>query len=43
LKNACAFGDWFGVVFGEADPPLENAGVERVVFNALVNKCGFAA
>jgi hypothetical protein len=31
----------FGIVFGEADPP--SARVERVVLNALANRCGFAA
>jgi hypothetical protein len=30
--DTCAFGDWFGIVFGEADPP--SARLELVAFSA---------
>jgi hypothetical protein len=33
-ERFCASGDYFGIVFGEADPPLL---VERVVLNAFQN------
>jgi hypothetical protein len=32
---------FFGIAFGEVDPPLECAKAERVVLNALGNKCAF--
>jgi len=28
--DTCAFGDWFGIVFGEADPPLCSTRTRRV-------------
>jgi len=37
-ERFCAFGDSFGIVFGEADPPK----VECVVLNALVKHRHFS-
>ena len=41
----CAFGEFFAIVFGEADPPSFDCAtipkVERVVLNALAIQCGW--
>jgi hypothetical protein len=35
--DTCAFGNWFGIVFGEADPPLCSARPRRV--QRMVSVC----
>jgi hypothetical protein len=38
-SNYCAVGDFFAIVFKEADPPLANTNVERVVLNKFHPIC----